>query len=1368
LIENIELLQIASEISKSIGNSLNIKKMLSDSLLVILKKLNCYAGFVLKLDKNLQYVHTYEQVYSIPRNIHNNDTYNLALQIIPNDFDENQLANFLGYLPYVRYDYRGNFIHLLELPGFGIIGLIKNSYDLDPNIIKFLKPILKKLAEASISCLQNDALQESERNYRSLVENLNVGVYRNTNEGAFLQANSAMAKIFGYSSVEEFLNTPVSKLYQNPKDRKNFLDIAYKQGVIKDAELKMIKTDGSFIWASCSANVTYDENGEIKFLDGVVEDITKRKEAEFALKNAHDHLELRVRERTSELIEINEKLLSEINEREKAEKALHAQEYQFSTLLENLNVGVYRNTGGPMGEFLQANSAIAQMFGYDSVNEFLKISVADLYLNPKERIDFIKDIRKNGFIKDKELYLKNKNGTPFWASCSAQAELDSNGKIKWMDGVIEDITERKVAADALKMAHINLKLAHNELENRVKERTKALLKSNTLLHEEVKERKQTEKALQIAHEDIIKAKELLEQRVQIRTSELTKANKNLIEEIKERKQTEKALEQQEDQYKNLVENINIGVYRSLLDENSSFIQANQSMLKIFGYSSLADFLNKKVSSFFQNPSDRKLLIKELIEKKLIKDAELKMLKKDGTQMWISCTAKIHFDKNGKALWVDGVNEDITERKNAEYVLKKAHEELEVRVETRTAEIRAANKNLQEEIKFRKQIELSLESHATQLTILNRLGRQIAAELELNTLLEKIAEQVMKNFNYHMFLLFTKVSGKDELALKSHSGVRSQYHPDNWKFKMGQGMVGWVGSYGRKLLANDVTKEPKYIELSPDIPTKSELTVPIIIGDKILGVLDLQSPIINSFDENDIMIMEILADQIAIAIENANLYQSVQKELTERNKAELALKISEEKFRSVVENAHNGIMIINNDFEIIYINDKICRISGYNHIEIINKDCRTFLNLENKKIVEKMFFDRRDKNKKAPLKYELVFKHKNGENRLIEISSSLIVDSQDEIRTVAQIIDITERNKMEVSLRKNEERLRSFMDSATENFILLNADLKIIEINKLAIRAFNEKKSYVIGKPLQNFIPDLIKSGRYDKYMQVIKTGTPFYIDELIAHPKFGEYTSLRAFKVNDGLGIIFTDITNYKKLEKRLREALEIKSKFLSMVSHELRTPLTALKEGISIVLDGSAGEINTIQEDFLDMAKKNVDRLHRLINDVLDITKLETGKIDYNFKETNINILINEIVSTYNSIAEEKSLHLKTELDYKLPAFKFDSDKILQVLNNLINNALKFTINGGITIKSSLKNGEVLIVFSDTGIGIKANDIPKLFHTFQQVGTNQFKQTGTTGLGLAICKEIINGHKGTIWVESKYKKGSNFCISLPLKLKNG
>jgi len=232
----------------------------------------------------------------------------------------------------------------------------------------------------------------------------------------------------------------------------------------------------------------------------------------------------------------------------------------------------------------------------------------------------------------------------------------------------------------------------------------------------------------------------------------------------------------------------------------------------------------------------------------------------------------------------------------------------------------------------------------------------------------------------------------------------------------------------------------------------------------------------------------------------------------------------------------------------------------------------------------------------------------------------------------------------------------------------------------------------------------------------------------------------------------------------RLKVLCDIQKEFSSTISHELRTPLSSIKAAIDIVLSGSAGIVSDEQSNFLGRAKSNVDRLNRLINDILDLAHLESGKTKLNIQSNEMNATVQSVVQMQEMVAREKGLYLKVSLDPQVPSMPFDSDKIIQVLNNLISNAIKFTSKGGVTISSlcDATNKTIEVRVQDTGYGIKEEDIVKLFEKFQQLGEPTQRCAGT-GLGLAICKEIIRQHGGEIRVESTVGQGSIFIFTLPL-----
>jgi signal transduction histidine kinase len=245
--------------------------------------------------------------------------------------------------------------------------------------------------------------------------------------------------------------------------------------------------------------------------------------------------------------------------------------------------------------------------------------------------------------------------------------------------------------------------------------------------------------------------------------------------------------------------------------------------------------------------------------------------------------------------------------------------------------------------------------------------------------------------------------------------------------------------------------------------------------------------------------------------------------------------------------------------------------------------------------------------------------------------------------------------------------------------------------------------------------------------------------------------------------IIISDITERKRAEERLKETMELKSQFILTVSHELRTPLTCIKEAVEVVLEGAAGQINDRQRHFLDIVKRNIERLAMLINDVLDFQRLESGRSKIDISENDIREVVKSVDETMAPAARQKGLNFAVELDGKLPKTWFDSGKIIQVLTNLISNSIKFTPQGGSVTVSILRQGdELLMRVRDTGLGIPKEDLPKIFERFYRV-PRPGKEIKGTGLGLSIVRKIVDLHHGRIEVESEVDKGTTFTIYLPL-----
>lgn len=223
-----------------------------------------------------------------------------------------------------------------------------------------------------------------------------------------------------------------------------------------------------------------------------------------------------------------------------------------------------------------------------------------------------------------------------------------------------------------------------------------------------------------------------------------------------------------------------------------------------------------------------------------------------------------------------------------------------------------------------------------------------------------------------------------------------------------------------------------------------------------------------------------------------------------------------------------------------------------------------------------------------------------------------------------------------------------------------------------------------------------------------------------------------------------------------------IKEVFVATVSHELRTPLTIVQEGVSQLAEGLLGDMTQEQRQSLTIVLRNVDRLRRLIDDLLDISALEAGKIRLQKEWVNLKDLLQPVVAAIEPRVKEKNLQLKVHLSSSPSKIFADGERVVQIFNRLVENAVRFTEEGFIEISLQSRENEVACVISDTGIGIAEGDFPKLFDKFQQFGRIEGGGFRGTGLGLAIAKKLIELHGGAIRVESAPGKGTTVTFTLP------
>jgi signal transduction histidine kinase len=221
----------------------------------------------------------------------------------------------------------------------------------------------------------------------------------------------------------------------------------------------------------------------------------------------------------------------------------------------------------------------------------------------------------------------------------------------------------------------------------------------------------------------------------------------------------------------------------------------------------------------------------------------------------------------------------------------------------------------------------------------------------------------------------------------------------------------------------------------------------------------------------------------------------------------------------------------------------------------------------------------------------------------------------------------------------------------------------------------------------------------------------------------------------------------------------EMKTNFLANVSHELRTPLSSIRSFSELLL---SYDDPAVQQEFIQIINTESERLTRLVNDVLDITRIEAGQMDWHMTTVDVAALVRESARPYATLIKEQGLVFEQEISDALPQIEADRDRLQQVIGNLLGNALKFTPTGTIRLSAQRVGAEIHIAVADTGIGIAAEDQDRIFEKFQQVGDTLTDKPRGTGLGLCICRDIVAYHNGRLWVASQPGVGSTFTLALP------
>jgi PAS domain S-box-containing protein len=480
----------------------------------------------------------------------------------------------------------------------------------------------------------------------------------------------------------------------------------------------------------------------------------------------------------------------------------------------------------------------------------------------------------------------------------------------------------------------------------------------------------------------------------------------------------------------------------------------------------------------------------------------------------------------------------------------------------------------------------------------------------------------------------------------------------------------------------------------------------------------------------------------------------------------AIKHSELTFQLIVESAPNAMILVNKEGRMVFVNSYTEKLFGFPRTELIGQSIEIVIpaRYRGKHPGFRTSFFGAPNARAMGAGRELYALRKDGTEFPVEIGLNPLVTVEGTL-VLAAIIDITER-------KQAEERFRLVVESAPNAMVLVNNEGKITLVNGQTERLFGYMREELIGQRMEILIPERFKS----KHPQFRTSffGAPTVRAMGAGRELFAVRRDGSEFPVEIGLNPIdssegnlvlasIIDIT-----ERKIIEANRLKSNFLANMSHELRTPLNAVLGFSEIMIDRKIGDLNAKQVEYLNDIHASGSHLLRLINNVLDLSKIEAGKTELAIEVFSAKEVIEGVVNGLMPLAKKKSIDIKQNLSPHIDRVSLDKNKFRQILYNLLSNAIKFSMDGGkIEIETIPQGtGSFVLKIKDNGIGIADENLKKLFMPFVQLDSGLSRQHEGSGLGLALTKNIVVIHGGKISVESASGIGSTFSVLLPITYK--
>ncbi len=863
-----------------------------------------------------------------------------------------------------------------------------------------------------------------------------------------------------------------------------------------------------------------------------------------------------------------------------------------------------------------------------------------------------------------------------------------------------------------------------------------------------------------------------------------------VVDITQLKETERALRESEEKYRTFVQNFQGIAFSGYEDFSAGFFHGK--IEEITGYTK-NEFINGEiVFNQLIHPEDIQWVKDDVGEfmssSQRATQREYRIIDKNGNTHWIHESIQKFFDEKFKKGGVYGTLQDITERKRAEEALRESEEKYRSFIE-----------NFQG-IAFRGYGDFSQDFFLGKVEELTGYSEDdfLSRKIIFKDLIHPEDSQRISS-DVDKFYSSSEELHRREYRILDRYGTVHWFQEDIKKFfnkgKNKTGVYGTIQDITERKVAEEALRESEekwrtLVENAPDIiftvdhdgkilfinHPPAGLTVEDAIGTSVYDYIEpkyrktVKQSICKVYQTGEPDTFEIAArgpyDKSSWyttrlgPIKHNNEVQAVlliTRDITERKQAEEALKRSEEKYRLLFESAPIGIGISNLEGCVLEANQKILEIMGYTPDEVKTVSLGdNYVNPEDRKELLKVL-----QESGQIQDFEVQLKRKDGTPYYSILNINLMELGDRKVFLTTQR-DLTEWREMDRVKRETEERLRKFMESATDGFTLLDSNLNFIDINRAGLIGLGLSREELIGKNFLDVFPKLQGSETFSKYYEVLKTGNPYYIDDIDSAPRIkNKFYSVRAFKVGEGLGIITTDITDRVKAEKTREELEQRRDSFVWMTTHELRTPLTVLTGYCDFLIE----HVNDLTQkritNILSVIKSNLDRLERLTSKVSTIGQIERGIFEIEKTQMNLFDFLQNTLEPYSQLLGDQFEYQGCVEDPLL--IEGDPHRLQQVFDNIMGNAIKQTDKDHrkISVTTEISQSEIRIKILDNGAGIRPENLDIIFEQFVSIPT-EYSVIGT-GIGLYLCRKTLEAHGGKITAQSKgLGHGATFIIVLP------